>query len=99
MTISSATTPAPSSIGWRVPAVIILCGGLVSLVSFGPRSTLGLFLTPMSVENGWGRDVFSFALAVQNILWGLGQPFAGAHNDIRKPLVAALIAAAAAAHA
>ena len=81
MTVPSATTPASSSIGWRVPAVIILCGGLVSLVSFGPRSTLGLFLTPMSVENGWGRDVFSFALAVQNILWGIGQPFAGAIAD------------------
>jgi len=35
----------------------------------------------MTVENGWGRDVFSFALAVQNILWGIGQPFAGAIAD------------------
>jgi MFS family permease len=81
MAISSSTSPAAPSIGWRVPAIIVLCGGLVSLVSFGPRATLGLFLTPMSVENGWGRDVFSFALAVQNILWGLGQPFAGAIAD------------------
>jgi MFS family permease len=83
MTISSSTIRAAPSHGrgWRIPAVIILCGGLVSLVSFGPRATLGLFLTPMSVENGWGRDVFSFALAVQNILWGLGQPFAGAIAD------------------
>ena len=81
MAISSPTTPTAPSIGWRVPAVIVLCGALVSLVSFGPRATLGLFLTPMTVENGWGRDVFSFALAVQNILWGIGQPFAGAIAD------------------
>src|SRR5437868_2568445 len=77
----AAKTPALASIGWRVPAVIVLCGCLVSLVSFGPRATLGLFLTPLTVENGWGRDVFAFALAVQNILWGLGQPFAGAIAD------------------
>src|SRR3954453_14799083 len=81
MAISSPTTPRARSIGWRVPAGIVLCGALVSLVSFGPRATLGLFLTPMTVENGWGRDVFSFALAVQNLLWGIGQPFAGAIAD------------------
>src|SRR6266481_620943 len=81
MAISSSTSSATPSIGWRVPAIIVLCGGLVSLVSFGPRSTLGLFLTPMSVEHGWGRDVFSSALAVQNLLWGVGQPFAGAIAD------------------
>ena len=81
MTKPSLTISPVPSIGWRVPAVIILCGGLVSMVSFGPRSTLGLFLTPMSVEHGWGRDVFSFALAVQNLLWGIGQPFAGAIAD------------------
>ena len=51
------------------------------MVSFGPRSSLGLFLTPLSSANGWGRDVFGLALAIQNILWGLGQPFAGAIAD------------------
>jgi MFS family permease len=51
------------------------------MVSFGPRSSLGLFLTPLSSANGWGRDVFALALAIQNILWGLGQPFAGAIAD------------------
>src|SRR5262249_9648896 len=60
---------------------IVLCGCLVSLVSFGPRATLGFFLTPMSQANGWDRDVFGLALAIQNLLWGVGQPFAGAIAD------------------
>ena len=51
------------------------------MLSFGPRSALGFFLTPLSQENGWGRDVFSLALAVQNLLWGAAQPFAGAICD------------------
>jgi MFS family permease len=54
---------------------------LVALLSFGPRSSLGQFLTPISMEHGWDREVFSLALALQNILWGLGQPFAGAMAD------------------
>jgi MFS family permease len=69
------------SIGWRTPLVIVVCGCLISMISFGPRSTLGFFLTPMSQANGWGRDVFGLALAIQNILWGIGQPFAGAIAD------------------
>jgi MFS family permease len=69
------------SIGWRTPLVIVLCGCLISMISFGPRATLGFFLTPMSQANGWGRDVFGLALAIQNILWGIGQPFAGAIAD------------------
>jgi MFS family permease len=51
------------------------------MISFGPRATLGFFLTPMSQANGWSRDVFGLALAIQNILWGMGQPFAGAIAD------------------
>jgi MFS family permease len=66
---------------WRTPAVIVLCGCLIALISFGPRSSLGFFLTPQSNANGWGRDVFGLALAVQNILWGLGQPLAGMLAD------------------
>lgn len=63
------------------PGVIIICGCAVALLSFGPRSSLGFFLTPMSQENHWGRDVFSLALAVQNLMWGAAQPFAGAFAD------------------
>ena len=66
---------------WRTPAVIVVCGCLIGMMTFGPRSTLGFFLTPLSQANGWGRDVFALAIAVQNLLWGLGQPVAGAIAD------------------
>ncbi|MCW5703509.1 MAG: MFS transporter [Bradyrhizobium sp.] len=66
---------------WRTPAVIIVCGCIIGLLSFGPRSSLGLFVQPMSRELMWGRDVFGLALALQNLLWGLGQPIAGAIAD------------------
>jgi MFS family permease len=72
---------APSRLSWRTPGVIIVCGCLMATLSFGPRSALGFFLTPMSQDNGWGRDVFSLALAMQNLLWGAAQPFAGAIAD------------------
>jgi MFS family permease len=72
------TTHAP---GWRTPLVIIICGCAIALLSFGPRSSLGFFVQPMGREFSWGRDVFGLALAVQNLLWGLGQPVAGAIAD------------------
>jgi MFS family permease len=70
-----------STIGWRTPAVVMVFGCLIAMISFGPRSALGFFLTPMSQEFHWGRDVFSMALAIQNLLWGVGQPFAGGMAD------------------
>src|SRR3954466_16026323 len=66
---------------WRTPLAIAICGCLISALAFGPRSSLGFFLTPMSQANGWGRDVFALAFALQNLLWGIGQPFAGAIAD------------------
>ncbi len=79
MTQSNAAPRA--LLNWRTPAVIIVCGCLIGMIGFGPRSALGFFLTPMSSSNGWGREVFAFALAIQNLLWGVGQPFAGAVAD------------------
>jgi MFS family permease len=67
--------------GWRTPAVILLCGCLIGVLGFGPRSGLGFFLTPMSSLHGWGRDVFALALAIQMLLWGAAQPLAGALAD------------------
>jgi len=78
---AQATTDKPMSIGWRTPAVVVLCGCLIAMISFGPRSSLGFFLTPLSQTNHWGRDVFAFAVAIQNLLWGIGQPFAGGIAD------------------
>jgi MFS family permease len=70
-----------ASVSWRTPLVIIVCGCLIGLLSFGPRSSLGFFIQPMSREFSWGRDVFGLAFALQNLLWGLGQPVAGAIAD------------------
>ncbi|MGA7084516.1 MAG: MFS transporter [Pseudolabrys sp.] len=76
-----ATVEKPKSVDWRTPAVVVACGCLIAMISFGPRSSLGFFLTPLSQTNHWGRDVFAFAVAIQNLLWGIGQPFAGAIAD------------------
>jgi MFS family permease len=73
--------PASGLTSWRTPLVIIVCGCAIALLSFGPRSALGFFVQPMSREFAWGRDVFGLALALQNLLWGLGQPIAGAIAD------------------
>jgi MFS family permease len=90
--------PASSLSSWRTPLVIIACGCAIALLGFGPRSTLGFFIQPMSRQFSWGRDVFGLALAVQNLLWGLGQPFAGAIADrfgiLRVMFVGALLYAA-----
>ena len=77
----SATAAGTVPSAWRTPLLIIGFGCLISLMSFGPRSSLGFFLTPMSVANHWGRDVFALALALQNLLWGIGQPLAGIIAD------------------
>jgi len=66
---------------WRTPAVILTCGCLISMVGFGPRATLGFFLTPMSTANGWGREVFALSVAIQTLLYGAAQPFSGAIAD------------------
>ncbi|MEN3349402.1 MAG: hypothetical protein V7632_3037 [Bradyrhizobium sp.] len=88
----------PSSGTWRTPLVIIVCGCAIALLSFGPRSSLGFFVQPMSKEFTWGRDVFGLAIALQNLLWGLGQPIAGAIADrfglLRVMIVGALLYAA-----
>ncbi len=67
--------------GWRTPVVIVVCGCLIGMLTFGPRSTFGFFMQPMSREFAWGRDVFGLALAIQNLMWGMGQPIAGAIAD------------------
>ncbi len=76
-----ATAEKSKSVDWRTPAVVVACGCLIAMISFGPRSSLGFFLAPLSQTNHWGRDVFAFAVAIQNLLWGIGQPFAGGIAD------------------
>ena len=66
---------------WRTPAVVLVAGCLIAMIGFGVRSTLGLFLEPMTLERGWSRESFGFALALQNLFWGIGLPIAGALAD------------------
>ena len=66
---------------WRAPAVVLACGALILMLALGIRQSFGLFLLPMSLDLGWGREVFSFAIALQNLVWGLAMPFAGAIAD------------------
>ncbi|MFL5216236.1 MAG: MFS transporter [Microvirga sp.] len=63
------------------PELVVAAGCAIALITAGPRATAGLFQIPMTTEYGWGRDVFSLAIALQNLLWGVGQPFAGAVAD------------------
>lgn len=66
---------------WRTPAVILVAGVLVLILAFGIRTSFGIFMVPISSDLGWGREVFGLALALQNLVWGASQPFAGAIAD------------------
>ena len=56
------------------PVVIVLAGSVAVLIGMGIRGSQGLYLKPMSVDLGWGREVFAFAMAMQNLLWGRSSP-------------------------
>lgn len=59
----------------------LACACLISLLSFGVRSAFGLFTEPLTRELGIGREVWSLAIALQNICWGIAQPLAGVVAD------------------
>jgi MFS family permease len=63
------------------PAVVIVAGCLVAIVNFGVRSSFGLFTAPISEAHQWPREVFSLALAIQNLLWGIATVAAGILAD------------------
>lgn len=60
---------------------ILIVSAIVLALSLGVRHSFGLYLNPMSEHYHWGREVFAFAIALQNLLWGLAQPFTGALAD------------------
>ena len=77
MSDASTATKKP-----RIPVeVIIAAGCAIAILSFGPRSAIGAFQRDVLVDNNWTRDVFSLAIAIQNLMWGLGQPLAGGFAD------------------
>ena len=66
---------------WRSPYIVLMAGCLISLTAFGIRSSFGLFLEPITTANEWSRETFGLAMALQNLLWGIGLPIAGAIAD------------------
>ncbi|WP_026352494.1 MFS transporter [Yoonia vestfoldensis] len=75
---------------WHGAGVALVCGALILLISLGVRHAFGLFLQPVSMDQGWGRETFAFAIALQNLVWGVSQPFTGMLSDRfgAKPIVA-----------
>ena len=76
MSSSSLTSPARLS-----AAQVLICGALIVTLSMGVRHGFGLWLQPITQAQGWSRETFSFALAVQNLSWGLFGIFAGMAAD------------------
>jgi len=60
---------------------VLICSALILTLSMGIRHGFGLWLQPITVERAWSRETFAFALAVQNIAWGLAGPIAGMLAD------------------
>jgi len=76
---------------WRTPLVVLICGSAILLICFGVRQNYGLLMGPISSSLHWGREVFAFAIAVQNLVWGLTTPIAGFIADRYGPARVAAI--------
>ena len=75
---SASTKPTP----WYFdPMTLLVAGCLVAIINFGIRSTFGLFTLPISTAHEWPREVYSWAVAIQNLVWGIGTPIAGMLAD------------------
>ena len=75
--MSEAKTETMSKYTW----LAIACACLIAMMGFGPRSAMGFFQLPMLQDTGWDRSTFALAMAIQNLAWGVGQPFLGAVAD------------------
>ena len=65
----------------RVVLIAVLCGGTIMGITVGIRQTFGLFLAPISIDLGLGRETFALGMGLMNLFWGLAAPFAGAIAD------------------
>ncbi len=61
--------------------VVLIAGSATTALALGARSTMGIFLDPVSDGLGLGTGSFALMVAVQNLIWGVGQPIAGALAD------------------
>jgi MFS family permease len=77
--MNTATSPAP---GARLSLTqVLVCGAVIVTLSMGIRHGFGLWLQPVTQAQGWTRETFSLALAVQNLVWGFAGIFAGMLAD------------------
>jgi predicted MFS family arabinose efflux permease len=65
----------------RAMLLLIVLSGVIISLCMGLRQSLGLFMRPMTVDLGISAATFGFSIALQNIVWGLSQPFVGALAD------------------
>lgn len=75
------STPQKSSLDASQLWLLVLAGGVVMGLALGVRHVQGLFLLPVTMDRGWSRETFAIALAVQNLTWGIVQPFTGMIAD------------------
>ena len=74
--MTSASSPARLSM-----MQVLWCGAAIVTLSMGVRHGFGLWLQPMTLDQGWTRETFAFALGIQNLAWGIAGPFAGMLAD------------------
>jgi len=74
-------TPSLPKSTWRTPTVVLVSCGIIMTLAMGIRHGFGLYLQPISTDMHWGRETFALALAIQNLVWGITQPFAGMIAD------------------
>ncbi|GGY22574.1 MFS transporter [Paludibacterium paludis] len=74
-------------------SLLLLASGVILSLAMGIRHGFGFFMAPITGEHGWGREAFALALGLQNLVWGVAQPFSGAIADRRGPARVLLIGA------
>ncbi len=75
---AAAAAPVPNTLSLKQ---VLICGAFIVTLSMGIRHGFGLWLQPITMDRGWTRETFAFAIAVQNLAWGIAGPFAGALAD------------------
>jgi len=74
---STHQNPAPT----LTMTQVLLCGAMIVTLSMGIRHGFGLWLQPITMDRGWTRETFAFAIAIQNLAWGAAGPLAGMLAD------------------
>ena len=79
MTLAATASPSRSA---AVPLVaLVIAGCVIAAITNGIRTSFGLFTLPATADLGLSREAWGMAMAIQNLVWGLVQPFAGAIAD------------------